>query len=268
MSQITVIVLAGKRSGTLDALAGARGVSHKCIIPVLERPLISHVMETLAATLPDAQIRVSIEDFSVIADVPVVQRLLEENRISAIEAQANLVESVALAVSGASYPVLITTADNALLTPQAIMAMINARPGAQALVALARKEQIIAAHPTGKNRYYEFRNGGFSNCNLFLLRGAHALHAAEAFRTGGQFLKTRGRMLKTFGLLSAVMYRSGWFTVETMFQRVSARLGVDVRPVIFDDGRLAIDVDDESSLRAVEDIMQRNLPQRSLPAMA
>lgn len=268
MSQTTVIVLAGKRSGTLDALAGARGVSHKCIIPVLDQPLISHVLETIAQTLPDAHIRVSIEDFSVIADVAVVRRLLEEGRIGAIEAQDNLVESVALALAGADYPVLITTADNALLTPEAITAMLGARHGADALVALARKEQIIAAHPTGKNRYYEFRNGGFSNCNLFLLRGPRAIHAAEAFRTGGQFLKTKGRMLKTFGLLSALMYRTGWFTVETMFERISARLGVDVRPVIFEDGRLAIDVDDESSLRAVEDILQRNVPHRAQPALA
>ncbi|MDM7956279.1 NTP transferase domain-containing protein [Blastomonas sp.] len=268
MSQTTVIVLAGKRSGALDALAGARGVSHKCIIPVLDQPLISHVLETIALTLPDAQIRVSIEDFSVIADIPVVKRLLEQNRIAAVEAQANLVESVALAVAQAHYPVLITTADNALLTPQAIMAMLKARPGADALVALARKEQIIAAHPTGKNRYYEFRNGGFSNCNLFLLRGPRAIHAAEAFRTGGQFLKTKGRMLKTFGLLSALMYRTGWFTVEKMFERVSARLGVDVRPVVFEDGRLAIDVDDESSLRAVEDILKRSAGQKPQPALA
>lgn len=268
MSQTTVIVLAGKRSGTLDALAGARGVSHKCIIPVLEQPLISHVLETIASTLPEAQIRVSIEDSSVIAAVPIVQRLMAEGRLAAFEAQGNLVESVGLALAGAAYPVLITTADNALLTPQAITSMLNTRPGADALVALARKEQIIAAHPTGKNRYYEFRNGGFSNCNLFLLRGPRAIRAAEAFRTGGQFLKTRGRMLKAFGLLSALMYRSGWFTVETMFERVSSRLGVDVRPVIFDDGRLAIDVDDESSLRAVEDILQRSTRQRATPAMA
>lgn len=266
MSQTTVVVLAGKRSGTLDALTRVRGVSHKCIIPVFQQPLISHVLETIAGTLPDAHIRVSIEDFSVIADIPVVKRLAAESRLVAIEAQANLVESVALASAGADYPVLITTADNALLTPEAIRTMLSASPEADALVALARKEQIIAAHPTGKNRYYEFSDGGFSNCNLFLLRGPRAMQAGEAFRTGGQFLKTKGRMLKTFGVFSVLMYRSGWFTVEAMFHRVSARLGVQVSPVVFEDGRLAIDVDDESSLRAVEDLLQTTGSRIAQPA--
>lgn len=258
MTNVSVLVLAGKRSGKLDAMAAVRGVSHKCVVPVAGVPLIEHVLGTIARTLPDAEIQVSIEDFSVIADVPTVASLHQAARLFPVPAQSNLVESISLAASSASFPLLITTADNAMLTADAIRAMLMSHMDADALVGMARKEQIMAAHPTGKNRYYEFRDGGFSNCNLFLLRNAQAFKGAEAFRSGGQFLKTKGRLLKTFGVLSALMYRSGWFSIATMFDRISARLGVTIRPIILDDGRLAIDVDDEASLAAVEDMLLRN----------
>ena len=35
------------------------------------------------------------------------------------------------------------------------------------VVALARKEDVLAAHPEGQRRFYKFRDGEFSNCNLY-----------------------------------------------------------------------------------------------------
>ena len=39
--------------------------------------------------------------------------------------------------------------------------------GDDVVVALARKEDILAAHPDAQRNFYKFRDGGFSNCNLY-----------------------------------------------------------------------------------------------------
>lgn len=257
-----IIILAGKRHGRLDPMAAARGVSHKCMVPVRGEAMIGRVLRTVAASFPDAPISVVIEDFSAIVSEPTVARLTAAGRLSVIPAAFNLVDSVALAVERGGVPALITTGDNVLATRSALteLAAQGARSKADALIVLARKEAIRAAHPGGKSRYYEFRDGGFSNCNLFYLRTANALRAAEAFRGGGQFLKVKGRILATFGLLNLIRFKLGIFTVAQMLRSISRRLGARIEPLVMDDGRLAIDVDDERSLEMVEDILDQAIP--------
>lgn len=151
---------------------------------------------------------------------------------------------------------LVTTADNALLTPEAVLAMVDAgRKHDAAFVGVARREAIESAHSGGKGRYYEFADGAFSNCNLFWISSRDTLHAAESFKEGGQFLKVKGRLLKTFGLANLLLYRCKVMTIEQMFERVSRRFECQIVPLILPDGRLAIDVDDARSLQMVEEIM-------------
>src|SRR3546814_2689547 len=78
--------------------------------------------------------------------------------LTIVPAADNLADSV-LAVAGlAQFPLLITTADNCLLT-SATIAEIEAeamRLGVEAGVALARREDVLAAHPEGQRRFYAF----------------------------------------------------------------------------------------------------------------
>lgn len=254
---VRVLVLAGQRSGQLDPLARARGVSHKCLVPVLGQPMIGRVLETITEALPGCRILVSVEQDVDWQGVPVVAQLIGNGTLRFVEARPNIVDSIMAAGEAGGFPLLITTADNVLLTAQAIHSLVSEGTAndAAAIVVLARKEAIEAAHPDGKGRYYEFRNGGFSNCNLFWIGSGDAIKAAEVFRGGGQFLKVRGRLLKTFGLLNLVLFRFKLITLEQACARISRRFGVKIRPLVLDDGRLAIDVDDERSLRMTEEIL-------------
>jgi hypothetical protein len=58
--------------------------------------------------------------------------------------------------------------------------------------------------------------------------------------------------------LNLIRFRLGWFTVAQGFAAVSRRFDVAIRPVISDDGRLAIDGDDERSLAMIDEIMARD----------
>ena len=114
---------------------------------------------------------------------------------------------------------------------------------ADAAVAFSPRANILAAHPDGQRRFYKFEDDAYSNCNCFWIRDADALSAADVFRTGGQFAKHPMRIANTFGILNLVRFRLGLGSLANAFERFSRRLGLVLRPVIFTDGALAIDVD-------------------------
>lgn len=253
-----VLILAGQRPGKVDPLAVEAGVSHKCLVPVEGQSLIGRVLETIDQSLPASPIFISIEPDAAIDREPTVARLRAAGRLQIVAAMPNLVDSVHQAAKVTGFPLLVTTADNALLTQEAVRLLVHtARTSRmEAILGMARKADIQAAHPGGKGRYYEFRDGEYSNCNLFWLGTQDSLRAAEAFRAGGQFLKIAGRMMGAFGLLNLLLYRTRLLSLQQSFRAVSRRLGVAVAPLVFDDGRLAIDVDDARSKEMVEDLLR------------
>ena len=255
-----ILVLAGRRSATLDPMAEARGVSHKCVVPVGGVPMIERVLRIVDEAFPDAPVFVSIENFDTIRDQPTVAKLAAAGRLTAVPAQHNIVDSVTQASRTSGFPLIITTADNVLMTVDALhrLAEEGGRSEADALVVVAEKQAIRAAHPEGQLRFYEFKDGGYSNCNMFWLGSPRALRAGEAFREGGQFAKKPERIIKAFGILNLIRFRLGRHSIVKMFQFISRRFKVDVRPLIMEDGRLAIDVDNERTHRIAEEILGRD----------
>lgn len=254
-----ILVLAGRRSATLDPMAEARGVSHKCLVPVLGQAMIGRVLQTVDEAFPGETIFVSVEDFSVIAAEPTVARLSNEGRLKPVPAQYHIVDSVVDASRSTGFPLIITTADNVLMTPEALhqLAVAGAQGDVDAIVVMAEKTDIRAAHPDGQRRFYEFKDGGFSNCNLFWIGSEKALNAIEAFREGGQFAKHPARIVKAFGILNLIRFRLGLNTLSQAFVHLSRRFRVRIWPMVVTDGRLAIDVDNERTHRIAEEILAR-----------
>ena len=247
---INILVLGAQRPGKTDPLAAARGVSHKCLIPLGDRPLLTYVMTTLLAHDRVADIGFVIER-SAFDDVrPVIDTLEGSERVTLVPAADNLTDSVmaGMAVLG-DAPTMITTADNALLTRNAVTAMHDTLTDGDSDVALglATKEAVQGAHPLGQRRYYEFSDGGYSNCNLYGISGQAALGAAEIFRGGGQFAKKKRRIVGAFGLVNLALLKFSWISLDRAMRRISKRIGLRVRPVVLHEGRNAIDVDDERS---------------------
>lgn len=255
---VTVLVLAAQRDGAIDPLAARFGATHKCIVPIAGQPLIAHVLTALAAAPEIARIIISIDTPSVLESVPIVGQLAAQGRLCTVVSRPNLAESVIAAAEEAQFPLLITTADNALLTPAAIATMAREMgvSGAAIGAAFARKEAILAAHPDGQRRFYEFADGGYSNCNCYWIADRNALRAADIFREGGQFAKHPLRIASAFGILNLIRFRLGIGTLKIALARFSRRLGLALRPVVFPDGRLAIDVDNERTYAIVAQFLQ------------
>ncbi|WP_332872397.1 NTP transferase domain-containing protein [Allopontixanthobacter confluentis] len=264
--KVTALILAGKRSGVLDPLAANAGVAQKCVVPVGGKPLIEHVVTALAACDRVAEIRIVSHEPDEIEAIALVKQLKDEGRLVFRPGAFNLVDSVFSGAEGAEFPIMITTADNVLVTPEGYAEFIDkalaAKAGAAA--ALARKEDVQAADPDGQKRFYEFRDGGFSNCNTYWIGSPEALSAAEIFRNGGQFVKFPRRIAKAFGIMNLIRFRLGWGAIDPLFAKLSRRFGFKLSAIIMSKGEYAIDVDNQRTY----DVTEKMLAARAATAAA
>ena len=253
----TVMILAGQRLGRVDPLASRYGQEHKCLIPMLGRPIIGYVLDAVDEAFPTAPLVISINDPGALDGHPEIQRFVDAGRLTVVKSERNLLESVIAGSADVEYPLLLTTGDNVLVTAEAYRAFHASALEQQAdgAAMLARKEDVLAEHPQGQMRFWKFSDGEFSNCNTFWMRNPQALQMAEIFREGGQFLKFPRRFIGAFGALNLIGYRLGVLRTSTMLDRISRRFGKRIRVQIADRGRFAIDVDDQISYEITEQLL-------------
>jgi GTP:adenosylcobinamide-phosphate guanylyltransferase len=253
--RFTIIVLAAQRGGRLDPLAAAAGVSHKCLVPIQGRPLLAHVLAALAELDGVDSIRIAVEPGAEEMLRPIAQA--SGLPVAFVAAAETITDSVYAAAAGTAGPLVITTADNVLLTPAAVRQVADrlAR-GDDTVIALARKEDVLSAHPEGQRRFYRFRDGEFSNCNLYGL-SRRGLELAETFREGGQFAKNPMRIARAFGFLNLIILRYGLVTLDRAMQRLGRRFGVRVSGLVLADGAHAIDVDNPRTYKIAAELLDR-----------
>jgi GTP:adenosylcobinamide-phosphate guanylyltransferase len=251
----TIIVLAAQRGGRLDPLAAEAGVTHKCLVPIRGRPLLAHVLAALAELDGVDSIRIAVEPGAEEMLRPIVEA--SGLPVAFVAAAETIPDSVYAAAEGSAGPLVITTADNVLLTPAAVRQVADRlADGDDTVIALARKEDVLSAHPEGQRRFYRFRDGEFSNCNLYGL-SRRGLALAETFREGGQFAKNPMRIARAFGFLNLVLLRYGLLTLDRATQRLGRRFGVRVSGLVLEDGAHAIDVDNQRTYKIAAELLDR-----------
>ena len=258
-NKVTALIMAGKRSGVHDPLAQRAGVSQKCVVPVRGVPMIERVVREVAGCDRIGAIHVVAHDTDEIAALPTVAALIAEGRLHFREGKFNIVDSVFSGAEGAQFPMLITTADNCLVTSAGYAEFIDKAIAAQAgaAAALARKQDVQAADPQGQSKFYEFNDGGYSNCNMYWMGSTKALSAAEIMRQGGQFVKFPKRIGQAFGWMNLIRFYFGWGTKEKIFEQVSRRFGFKLVPIVMSKGDYAIDVDNERTFEVTERMLAK-----------
>lgn len=258
-SPLRIIVLAGRDAREADPLARRFGMSHRCLIPLAGRPLIAHVLQIAALHPAVESLAVSVEREAFDGLFDVLSQIPGRGIVKLVEARENLVDSVVAAAEGWEGPLLITTADHALLSAASIDAMLEALDDSQAQVALAMatRASVLAVNPDREVRFHEFADDAYASCNLYAVGGREALDAAEVFRGGGRFAGNAWRVLRAFGLVNLILLRLRAVTLAGAIARVSTRRGLRIVPVVLEDGSQAIDVDDERSHSVVEDLLRQ-----------
>ena len=257
-SAFTALVLAASR-GAEDPVARAEGKSHKCLAEIAGRPMIEHVLATLAASPAVGPIAVVIEDASALEGLPEAGRLRESGQLSVLDSAESASASILGAAErlGGPWPLLITTGDNPLLTG----AMIDhfrreaLAAGADFAAALAPEAEVRQAQPDARRTYLAFRDARYSGCNLFALLNPKGLEAIRFWRRAEQHRKQPWRLVSFFGVGSLLLFLLRRLTLAQAFARASAKLGIRATAVAMPFPTAAIDVDKPSDLALVRRIM-------------
>lgn len=257
-----MIVLAGGKTHN-DTLADHFNQPHRCLIPLAGSPLVAHVLRTAALHPAIESLAVSVEPEAFGGVFDVMAQLPGRGIVKLVEAKQNLADSVYAAAEGWNGPLLVTTADQALLTMESIDAMIHAvrRPDQTdcAAFALVSQEAIMEIDPTCDPETHTFSDGVFGNCNLYAATNLDALKATEVFRHGGRFAKNPWNSIRAFGLINLALMRLRTLTLSKAIERISDRMRIAIKPVIFTDGTQAIDVNNAHTHRIVEQLIsERN----------
>ncbi len=256
---MNALILAASRQGAEDAVAKTQQVSHKCLIKLDGTVMLQRVVDTLVDSGRCRRIIVAIEQREILASVPRLAELLDQGVIEYLPSQENLFESVrAVTAMGDIWPLLITTGDNALHTPEMIQHFCAELERLQPDVAagMTPAEVILTAYPDGKRAFHNLKDGGWSSCNLYALMNPAALKTARAFEGGGQFGKKPSRLLKAFGLGFVILYKFRLATLAQLGQRLSKRWGMNIQPITMPFADAPIDVDNPGDALRTESILR------------
>lgn len=248
------IVLAAGR-GPLDPMASAYGVANKCAIPVGGLPMVRRVVDALRASPRIASISVSIENQTIGREAMGDAAASITFLASAASAPASVLK--ALTAGSLRHPVLVTTGDHALLTPEMIefFCAESDRSGADFTAGLARAEIILAAYPQSIRTFFRLGADRVSGCNLFSIRSDAGQRILERWQYLEQNRKKPWRLVMAFGLRPLALYLAGALTLDRAFAMASAKLGLVAKPVIMPFAEAAIDVDKPADKDLAESIL-------------
>jgi len=246
---VNALVLAGSRGG-VDPLADYAGVADKALIPIGGATMLERVVVALRAA-GAARIAVS-------ANAPAVRA--EALRLGAepIDAAAGPSLSTLQGLRALGAPLLVTTADHALLRPEWITDFLADAPAdADVAALLARRDVIARDAPPTRRTYLRFADGGWSGCNLFLLRTPAAEAAVGLWMSVERDRKRPWRIVRRLGPGTLLRYAVGRLTLDAALARLGAVVGVRAAAVAARHGLAAVDVDKPADLDLVRGLVEQ-----------
>ena len=236
---VTALVLAGRR-GPKDSLARAAGQSHKACIAVAGVPMLVRVLTGLRTARLVRDIVVSIDDASVLADCAAAGDITFHASLSSPAASVlDYFEA-----HGARGPVLVTTADHALLSPVMVEYFCTAAQHSEAdvVIGVVAAALFHASYPESRRTFLPLADGSWGGTNLFLLRTPQAARAVRFWVRAGQFRKRLRFLFRRLDRPTALVQAS---------RVLGARVGLVEMPF----AEAAIDVDTPADLVTVERIL-------------
>ena len=240
----TALVLAGSRPGAVDPVALGENVAHKALVEVDGQPMLARVVAALRAS--------GCETVAVSADHPLVTTLARTLDCLVIAPGRGPSASVAAAFAQLGAPMLVTTADHALLQPDWVCNFVADTPAsADVAVLLARRSAVETALPGSRRTYLKLADGGWSGCNLFLLASPEAAAAIATWSAVEADRKRPWRIAARLGGSTLWRYVLGRLTMAEAIARLGQRIGIEAVAVAARDGLAAVDVDKPGDLAQV-----------------
>jgi GTP:adenosylcobinamide-phosphate guanylyltransferase len=192
---------------------------------------------------------------------PLVRQRLAGRGISWLAPQATPSTSALSALNSLpeGIPVLLTTADHALLTPEMVDHFCREAltTGCDVVAALAPHALIKASYPGMRRTRTRFSDGAFCGCNLFAFLTPESRAAADFWRQVENERKQPLKMIRRLGWTVVLRYLMGLLSLKGALRLVSERMGLRVGVVVLPFPEAAIDVDSVSDWHFAEAIASR-----------
>ncbi|MFL6734951.1 MAG: nucleotidyltransferase family protein, partial [Sphingomicrobium sp.] len=235
----SAIVLAGSRPGG-DPLAATFGTDLKALIPVAGEPM---VRRPVAALIESDE----VESVLVLAQqVDRIRAALPNDWPVTVERSADTIAETLLRICrdpATKWPLLVTTADHALLTPGMIHEFCWRSARSDLAIGVVSKGRLLNRLPETQRTWIPFKGGAFTGANLFVLRSDKVVAALEAWRSVEQDRKKAWKLIRSMGLKLFVRMLFRRLTIDQTLHRISVRLGVSIRAIRLSDALAAVDVD-------------------------
>jgi GTP:adenosylcobinamide-phosphate guanylyltransferase len=254
----SVVILAADRESN-DPVAQAMAVSCKALTPVAGRAMILRVLDALAAARETGPLILAGPAKASVGQNEELNMLVSSGQVqwrtplatpssSAFSVLQSLPEDV---------PVLVTTADHALLTAAMVDHFCGAarNSGCDVLAGVARYDLIVETFPDARRTVTRLKDGGFCGCNLFAFLTPRARLAADFWRKVEKERKKPLRVVKVMGWMAVLRYLLGQLTLSQALGSLSKRMNLKVGVVEMPFAEAAVDVDKVDDWHLVESIL-------------
>ena len=251
MRKWTALLLAGSRPGG-DPLSRSLGTDCKPLIPIAGEPMVLRPLRALLESRSVSEVRVLTQEVDRLRQV-----MPQDERVKVQPSGATIAQTLdALCADPATpFPLLVTTADHALLTPAMVEAFLSGSSDCDIAVGFVESRSLLRRFPDAQRTWLRVGRGRYSGANLFALNTPEASHAIARWRTIEQDRKKGWRVLLQLGLplfLAAVLRLRN---LEQTAEALGRKLGIRMKAVVLDDPLAAIDVDKPADYSLVQDIL-------------
>jgi GTP:adenosylcobinamide-phosphate guanylyltransferase len=247
----TAILLAGSRPGR-DPFAEQFGNDIKALIAVAGEPMVRRPVRALLASSNVAEVIVFAQAPDRIADV------IPRNRRVAFRPSRGTIAETMLGICRdpeMRWPVLVTTADHALLDAQIVDEFCSAARAADLAIGVVERGVLMRRFPSAQRTWLKFRGGAYTGANLFALASPKVAPAIELWRSIEQDRKKGWRIIAMIGpgLLVGSVLRL--LSIDNVLAQLGRKLRLTIKAVRLSNPVAGVDVDKPADHMLVEAIL-------------
>jgi len=254
----TAIVMAADR-GPQDPVTRAAGVSCKALTPVGGIPMVLRVLHALEQSRAVGARLLSGPPRPLLEQAAALKSGVDAGAYAWTPSRDSPSASAGAAMEliPESQPVLLTTADHALLSSQIIDYFCEQARAADydLLVGLAPHELVAKAYPGVRRTRLRFSERDYCTCNLFALMSPRARAITAYWRNVESQRKRPWRIFAKLGWWPVFKYLLGRLSLQEALARISAILDMKIGVVILPFANAAVDVDTENDWQLVQRIL-------------
>ncbi len=261
--QFTAIVLAADRAAG-DPVAVGTGAACKAFAPICGVPMILRVLDALEDSAMVKRIIICGPPKSMLPHCPELEKRIECGHViwlPNLDSPSRSANSC-LAHIDQEDPVLLTTADHALLTHEIVQYFLDQSQTAQgdAMVGAVRYEDVAAAFPGARRTVIKLRDAWVCGCNLYAFLNPRGRDLVSFWQRAEDLRKRPWRLIaETFGFRTVLYYLLGQLTIGRGLESVAAKSGVKVHPVFLPYPQAGVDVDKIEDVRLAEAVLSEGM---------